>query len=40
MLPTVSVNLCCYNSEKYLRDTLDSVANQTYKVWELVIIND
>jgi len=38
--PKVSINLCCYNSEKYLRETLDSVVNQTYKNWELVIIND
>lgn len=38
--PTVSVNLCCYNSEKYLRETLQSVVEQTYKDWELVIIND
>ena len=40
MPPTVSINLCCYNSEKYLRETLDSIINQTYKDWELVIIND
>lgn len=38
--PTVSINLCCYNSEKYLRETLESVVAQTYKDWELVIIND
>lgn len=38
--PKVSINLCCYNSEKYLRETLDSIVNQTYKDWELVIIND
>ena len=40
MAPLVSINLCCYNSEKYLRETLDSIVNQTYKDWELVIIND
>ncbi len=40
MPPTLSINLCCYNSEKYLRETLDSIVNQTYKDWELVIIND
>ncbi len=40
MKPTVSINLCCYNSEKYLRETLDSIVSQTYKDWELVIIND
>jgi glycosyltransferase involved in cell wall biosynthesis len=40
MMAKVSINLCCYNSEKYLRETLDSIMNQTYKDWELVIIND
>ena len=39
-MPTVSVNLCCYNSEKYLRETLDSIVNQTYRDWELVVIDD
>ena len=40
MPPTVSINLCCYNSERYLRETMESIVNQTYKDWELVIIND
>lgn len=40
MAPLVSINLCCYNSEKYLRETLQSIINQTYTDWELVIIND
>lgn len=40
MPPTVSINLCCYNSEKYLRETLESILHQTYKNWELIIIND
>ena len=40
MAPSVSINLCCYNSERYLRETLDSIINQTYKDWELIIIND
>lgn len=35
-----SVMICCYNSEKYLRETIDSVINQTYKNWEIVAIND
>jgi glycosyltransferase involved in cell wall biosynthesis len=38
--PAVSINLCCYNSEKYLEETLLSIVGQTYKDWELVIIND
>lgn len=36
----VSINLCCYNSEKYLRETLQSIINQTYKNWELIAVND
>ncbi len=40
MSQKVSINLCCYNSEKYLKETLDSIVNQAYKDWELVIIND
>ena len=39
-LPKVSINLCCYNSEKNLRETLESIVKQTYKDWELIIIND
>lgn len=35
-----SVMICCYNSEKYLQETIDSVINQTYKNWEIVAIND
>ena len=40
MNPLVSINLCCYNSERYLRETLQSIASQTCKDWELVIVND
>lgn len=39
-MPTVSINLCCYNSERFLAATLDSIVAQTYRDWELVIIND
>jgi|WetSurMetagenome_2_1015567.scaffolds.fasta_scaffold00106_20 glycosyltransferase involved in cell wall biosynthesis len=40
MSPTVSINLCCYNSEKYLEQTFQSIFAQTYEDWELVVIND
>jgi glycosyltransferase involved in cell wall biosynthesis len=40
MPSSVGINLCCFNSEKYLEETLQSVFNQTYKDWELVIVND
>lgn len=38
--PLFSVIIPCYNSEAYLIDALESVVNQTYAEWELIIIND
>lgn len=35
-----SVIICCYNSEKYIVDTLKSVINQTYSKYEIIIIDD
>lgn len=29
-----------YNSEKYIAEAIESVCNQSYKKWELVIVND
>jgi len=40
MKPKISINLCCYNSEKFLYETLNSIIKQTYQNWELIIIND
>jgi glycosyltransferase involved in cell wall biosynthesis len=40
MPPLVSINLCCYNSEKFLEQTLQSIFGQTFTDWELVVIND
>ena len=37
---TVSVVLCTYNGEKYLREQLDSVVNQTYPLHEIIIQDD
>ena len=36
----VTVIVPVYNGEKYLRKNIDSVLAQTYKNWELVLVND
>lgn len=38
--PEVSVILPVYNSERYLRQAVDSIINQTLRDFELIIIND
>ncbi|MBI28639.1 MAG: UDP-Glc:alpha-D-GlcNAc-diphosphoundecaprenol beta-1,3-glucosyltransferase WfgD [Alphaproteobacteria bacterium MarineAlpha5_Bin11] len=35
-----SIIICCYNSEKYLKETIESIIEQTHKNWEIVAIND
>ncbi len=32
----VSIIMNCFNGEKYLREALDSIINQTYENWELI----
>lgn len=39
-LPLVSVVVPCYNHEKYVKDTIESIINQTYKNIELIVIDD
>ena len=36
----ISVIIPCYNSEKFLKHTVQSVIDQTYKDWELIIVDD
>lgn len=40
MKPLVSIITPCYNSEKYISDTIRSVLNQTYENWEWWIADD
>ena len=39
-MPKVSVIILVYNVEKYLRECLDSVVNQTLKDIEIICVND
>ena len=36
----VSIILPIYNCDKYVRHTIESVLNQDYKNWELLVVND
>ena len=38
--PKVTVLMSVYNGERYLREAIDSILNQTYKDFEFLIIND
>ena len=40
MSKLISIILPTYNGEKYIRESIDSILNQTYKNWELIIVND
>ena len=39
-MPKISVIMPVYNGEKYLRDAIDSILNQTFADFEFIIIND
>lgn len=38
--PLVSIITPSYNSEKYIRETVKSVQEQTYTNWEMIIVDD
>ena len=38
--PKIQILLATYNGEKFLREQLDSIVNQEYKFWELLIHDD
>ena len=40
MAPEISVIMSVYNGESYLEEAIESVMGQTFRDWELVIIND
>ena len=39
-MPKISVIMSVYNGETYLEEAIESVINQTFKDWELIVIND
>ena len=40
MKPDISVIMSVYNGETYLEEAIESIRNQTFKNWELIVIND
>ena len=39
-MPKFSIIIPVYNVEKYIGKCLDSIMNQTYKDYEVIIVND
>jgi len=40
MNPKISILMANYNNDKYISEAIESVVNQTYQNWELIIIDD
>lgn len=38
--PLVSVVLCFYNEEKFIEESVQSILDQEYKNWELILVDD
>ena len=39
-MPKVSIVLPTYNGEKFIKESIESVLNQTFEDWELIIVDD
>ena len=40
LIKMVSVIMPCYNDGKYIHEAIESVKNQTYSNWEIIVIDD
>ena len=40
LIPTISIIMPAYNAEAYIRQAIRSVQEQTFKDWELILIED
>ena len=38
--PLVSIVICCYNREQYLRYTIESVLRQNYEPVEIIVMDE
>jgi len=39
-MPVFSVVIPLYNKEKYIQNTIESALNQTFKDFEIIVVND
>lgn len=39
-MPQVSIVVACYNAQPYLADAMQSMIDQTFTDWELIVVND
>lgn len=40
IIPEISIVICTYNRANYLNKAIDSVVEQTFKDWELLVVDD
>ena len=38
--PLVSIIMNCHNGEHFLRDSINTIINQSYKNWELIFFDN